>query len=94
MSDLQSTFIGIAGKMFAKQRMEDLKQQKEDWLVRGSFFSEFVGQGQNQHFLPPISISQKELKKLTYSPRGKFMRLSARCSSLAKLGQFAEFPVK
>lgn len=91
-SDLWSTPIGIADKMFAKQGTEDLKQQEEDWLVRDSFFSELVGQGQNQHFLFPISISQKGLRKRTYSPRGKFMLLGPRYS-LAMLGQFAEFTV-
>ena len=83
--------IAIADKMFVKQGTEDLKQQKKDWLVRGSLFSELVSQGQNQHFLSPISISQKGLKKLTYSPRGKFMLLGPHYSSLAMLGQSAEF---
>jgi len=90
-SDQWSTLLGIADKMFAKQGTEDLKQQREDWLVRGSFFSELVGQGQNQYFLSPISISPKGLKKTTYSPTGKFMLLGPCYSSLAMLVQFAEF---
>lgn len=45
MSDLQSTLIGKPDKMFAKQGKGDLKQQKEDWLVRISFFSELQAEG-------------------------------------------------
>lgn len=38
-SDLWRTLIGIAGKMFAKQGMENSKQQKEDGLVGVSFLN-------------------------------------------------------
>lgn len=68
---------------------EDLKQQKGYWLVRGSSFSELTGQG---NILYLISISQEGLKKLTYSPSGKYSLLDP-YYSLTMLVHFAEFTV-
>lgn len=51
-SDLWSTLIGIADKTFVKQGTEDLKQQKEDCLVRGSFLNLWANDETSIFFLP------------------------------------------
>lgn len=44
INDLWRAPSGIADKMFAKQRAEDLKQQNKDWFVSVSFFFKLVSQ--------------------------------------------------